>query len=335
MIDLTVMIPARREEFLGRTIQDLLENIQGDTEIIAVLDGYLPDSPLKPDPRVTVIYNPVPVGQRAAANQVAKIAKGKYLMKIDAHCAFDKGFDVKMLEAFKKTGDNVTMIPVMRNLHAFDWVCPKGHRRYQSPSSVCETCGKPTTKDVVWIPKKSPATHSFRFDKTMHFQYAGEMAKRPEIIKGALKLDGTHDTNLRETMSIQGSCFMLTREKYFELDICSEEFNSWGQQGVEVACKTWLSGGRVIVNMNTWFAHMFRTRGGDFGFPYPNPQAKVNENRELYRQLFQKDNWPLAVRKFQWLVDKFNPPDWGISKGAIYYERFDDKELDISLLQDQ
>ena len=305
-IDLTVMIPARNEEFLGKTIEECLKNIRGNTEIIAILDGYLPDPPLKPDPRVTIIYNPVAVGQRGATNQAVKIAKGKYVMKIDAHVALDEGFDVKMLEAFKETGDNVTMIPVMRNLHVFDWVCPDGHRRYQSQSGVCETCKKPTTKDIVWIPKKSPATHSFRFDKTMHFQYWGEWSK-------------TQTGDLRESMSIQGSCFMLTKEKYIELDICSEEFNSWGQQGVEVACKTWLSGGRVIVNMKTWYAHMFRTKGGDFGFPYSNPQNKVNENRELSRELFKKDKWPQATRKFQWLLDKFNPPDWVITKGMIYY----------------
>lgn len=305
--DLTVMIPARCEEFLGRTIQDVLEHIKGNTEIIAILDGYLPEVPLKPDPKLTIIYNPVAQGQRGAANQAAKIARGKYVMKIDAHVALDDGFDVKMLQAFKEVGDNVTMIPMMRNLHVFDWVCPEGHRRYQSPSGVCETCGKPTIKDIVWFAKPSPTTHSFRFDKTMHFQYWGEWSK-------------TQTGDLRESMSIQGSCFMLTKEKYFELDICSEDFHSWGQQGVEVACKTWLSGGRVIVNMRTWYAHMFRTRGGDFGFPYHNPQNKVNENRELSRELFQRDKWPQAVRKFQWILDKFNPPDWDTNqKGMIYY----------------
>lgn len=305
-MDLSIVIPARNEEFLGRTIQDILEHSTGKTEIIAVLDGYLPDPPLPVSDKITVIYNPQPVGQRGAANQAVRIAKGKYIMKVDAHCAFDEGFDTKMLDAFKETGDNVTMIPMMRNLHAFDWVCEDGHRRYQSPSGSCEECGKPTTKDVVWYPKPSPTTHSFRFDKTMHFQYWGEWSK-------------TQTGDLRETMSIQGSCFMLTKEKYFELDICSEEFHSWGQQGVEVACKTWLSGGRVIVNMKTWYAHMFRTRGADFGFPYSNPQKYVNENRELSRELFQRDKWPLATRKFQWILDKFNPPDWGITKGMIYY----------------
>ena len=321
MVDLTVIIPARNEEFLDRTVQDVLEHIKGNTEIIIILDGYLPDVPLKSDPRITVIYNPVAVGQRGAAKQAVKISRSKYIMKIDSHVALDDGFDVKMLEAFKKLDDNVTMIPLMRNLHVFDWVCPDGHRRYQGLSGVCNDCGKPTTKDIVWIPKKSPATFTFRFDKTMHFQYYGELAKRPENIKGALCNDGTYDTTLRETMSIQGSCFMMTKDRYLSLDIDSDAFNSWGQQGVEVACKTWMGPGegRVISNINTWYAHMFRTKGGDFGFPYPNPQNKVNENRELSRELFQRDKWPLATRKFQWLLDKFNPPDWGISKGMIYY----------------
>lgn len=230
MIDLSILIPARNEEFLARTVQDLLEHIEGNTEIIVVLDGYLPETPIKPDQRVTVIYNPVAEGQRAATNQAAKIANGKYLMKIDAHCAVDQGFDVKMLKAFEDLGDEVTIVPLMRNLHVFDWVCPEGHRRYQGLSGPCEECGKPTIKDVVWIAKESPKTFTFRFDKTMHFQYWSELAKREDNIKGAECLDGSFNTNYRETMSIQGSCFMITKKNYFELDICSEEFHSWGQQ---------------------------------------------------------------------------------------------------------
>ena len=208
-IGLTVLIPSRNEEFLDRTIQDLLKNIEGNTEIIAILDGYLPNPPLTQlDPRVTLIYNPQSKGQRAATNQAAKLAKGKYVMKIDAHVAFDKGFDVKMLEAFKETGDNVTMIPVMRNLHVFDWVCENGHRRYQGRSDTgCQECHSKEHKEIVWIAKSSPQSKAFRFDKTMHFQYWGEWAN---MQKG----------DLTETMSIQGSCFMLTKEKYFALDIC-------------------------------------------------------------------------------------------------------------------
>lgn len=312
MIELSILIPARNEEFLNRTIQDALENIEAQTEIIVVLDGYLPNPALTVnDDRITLIYNPVAHGQRGATNQAAKLAKGKYVMKSDAHLAYDKGFDRKMIEAYKSLpdGDNVTMIPVMKNLHVFDWVCPEGHRFYQGKNDVCETCGKKMIKDIVWQVKPSPSRFTFMFDKTLHFQYWGELAKR-----------ATGD--LRETLSIQGSCFMLTKERYFALDISSEtDFHSWGQQGVEVACKTWLSGGRVLANLNTWYAHLFRTNNFG-GFPYENPQSLVDDNRERSRELFQRNKWPLAIHTFEWLLDRFYPvPEWhdALKKGIIYY----------------
>ena len=129
-------------------------------------------------------------------------------------------------------------------------------------------------------------------------------------------------------MSLQGSFFLLTREKYWALNICDEGHGSWGQQGTEVACKTWLSGGRVIINKNTWYAHMFRTQGGDFGFPYPNPG--VQKARDYSKKLWLENNWPLAIHKLDWLTKKFKAPDWyvkapptpapgGLTKGIIFY----------------
>lgn len=306
MTDLSILIPARNEMFLAKTIEDILSNIEGDTEIIAVLDGAWADPAIPMHPRVTVVYLPISIGQRAATNLACQLSSAKYIMKVDAHCAFDKGFDVKMMADMQ---DDVTMVPTMRNLHAFDWVCPDGHRRYQSPSGPCTDCGKETTRDVVWIPKTNPSSRFYRFDRAMHFQYWNDYKKRPEA-----------KDELAETLTIQGSCFMLTRAKYWELDICSEEFGSWGQQGVEVACKTWLSGGRVISTSKTWYAHLFRTQGKDFAFPYPNPESEIEKNRQLSRDLFMGDKWPKAVRPFSWLLQKFAPvPDWDVKKGIIYY----------------
>ncbi|OFW53984.1 MAG: hypothetical protein A2163_07895 [Actinobacteria bacterium RBG_13_35_12] len=483
MIDLSILIPARNEIFLARTIKDILTNMEGNTEIIAVLDGAWADPPVKDDPRVTIIHHSESIGQRAASNEAARLSKAKYLMKVDAHCAFDKGFDVKMMADMQ---DNWTMLPIMRNLHAFDWVCPDGHRRYQSPSGVCTECGKETKMDIVWIAKTNPQSTAYRFDTDMHFQYQNDRKNTaeykygvilgyrlsfnpesisPRIIDFLTNLASSHgftcrgnnswirenmtfntmsfspvnnsggegtsevlfvrnqsevgrittpaiitkmvndwntftssfrkatdnpsiensvcecffpetmessistfvnssdpipatrsfinsdlikdlnniiggqfvysektssfhngsvtlipivDKELNESMSIQGSCFMVTRDKWFELDICSEEFNSWGQQGVEVACKTWLSGGKVIVNHKTWYAHMFRTQGGDFSFPYDNPQSKVLENRAKSKELFAGNKWFKAIHDFQWLINKFNPPDWQ-TKGILFY----------------
>jgi hypothetical protein len=102
---------------------------------------------------VTLIHHSQSIGQRAATNEAAKLSSGRYLMKVDAHCAFDQGFDRKMLEDMQ---DDWTLVPVMRNLHAFDWVCPDGHRRYQGPSGVCAECGKPTERDILWKAKHNP-----------------------------------------------------------------------------------------------------------------------------------------------------------------------------------
>lgn len=304
--DLSVVIPARHEEFLNQTIQDILKNKRGKTQIIVGLDGEWPMTPIETHPDVVVLFVPESIGQRAITNQCVRLSKAKYIMKADAHLAFDEGFDVKMMSLMQ---DHYTMIPVMRNLHVFDWVCSEGHRRYQGPSGDCQVCGKPTTKDVVWIPKKNPQSTAYRFDKTMHFQYWNEYGKKQQ-------------GDLTDSLSIQGSCFMLTREKYWELDICSETFSSWGQQGVEVACKTWLSGGEVKINRTTWYAHMFRTQGGDFGFPYPISMKEVQKNRETSRELFMKDKWEGAKYPFNWLIRKFNPPEWEDtppSRGILYY----------------
>lgn len=300
MPDLSILIPARNEMFLAKTIEDILSNIEADTEIIVVLDGKWADPQIPQHERVTIIYLPVSIGQRAATNMAAKLSRAKYLMKVDAHCAFDKGFDRKMIEAFKEVGDNTTMIPVMRNLHAFNWKCPDGHIRYQGPSGVCVDCGKETTRDVVWIPKTNPQSKSYCFDSEPHFQYFNEWVRTPEYKKQL-------ETGLTETMSIQGSCFMMTRRKYKELNACDEAFGSWGSQGIEIACKTWLSGGKVLVNHRTWYAHMFRTQGGDFGFPYEQSGNAVEKAKKTARDIFFNDKWEKQIRPLSWLIEKFWP----------------------------
>jgi hypothetical protein len=311
---LSIIIPARNEEFLSETVADLLKNIRGNTEIIVILDGAPAIKPNPEDPRVTVIYNSTAKGQRAATNQAVRMSRMKYVMKLDAHCSVDEGFDVKLMSVMQP---DWTLVPLMRNLHVFDWVCPEGHRRYQSPSGVCTECGKETIKDIVWIAKTRPESTSYRFDTTLHFQYFKEFQHRPE---------GKGD--LTETMSLQGSCFMLTRDKYRELNICDERFGSWGAQGTEVACKTWLSGGKCMVYHKTWYSHLFRTQGGDFGFPYEQDNRQVENARKLSRTLFLDNTWEKQKLPLSWLVDRFAPvPDWHDGKDNGMLEKIRNQPL--------
>lgn len=306
--DLSVIIPSRNEEFLSVTIENILKNKRAKTEVIAVLDGKWSNPPIVQHPDVNIIYVPESIGQRAATNLGVKLSTARFIMKLDAHCSWDEGCDKKMIEAFEKVGDDVTMVPIMRNLWMFDWKCYHcGWRGYQGPTpEKCPQCGKTDRirKKMLVIGKERPQSTSYCFDSEPHFQYFREYSKRPEVRKQA------EETGFTETMSLQGSCFMSTRDKYWELKLCDEEFGSWGNQGIEVAVKTWLSGGRVLVNHRTWYSHMFRTQGGDFSFPYNQSGREVQRTKQKVKEVLW-NKWDKAIHPLSWLIEKFWPiPGW-------------------------
>lgn len=302
-MDLSIIIPARHEMFLKQTIEDILLHREAETEVIAILDGEWAEPEVADSERVTLIYYPSSIGQRAACNQAVRFSQSKYIMKVDAHCSFEQGFDRKMLQSIEGH-DDWTMVPIMRNLWAFDWKCYHcGWKRYQGPTPLkCEHCGKTDKirRKMMWIGKLRPQSWSYCFDPEPHFQYFGDYKRRPEA-----------QGDLTETMSLQGSCFMMTKERYQALNICDEAFGSWGSQGLEVAIKSWLSGGRVMVNHKTWYAHMFRTQGGDFGFPYHISGHQVRDAKRTAKDLFFKNKWDKQIHPLNWLVEKFWPvPGW-------------------------
>lgn len=317
--DLSIIIPAREEMFLGKTIENILENMEGNTEVIAILDGYWPDPPIADDKRVTVVHHVESIGQRAATNEGAKISQAKYIMKIDAHCAVDKGFDVKLMADCQP---DWTMVPMMYNLHAFNWRCLNcGKQTYQGVKPVqckefievpwlkekgkCE--GKEFEMIMVWEPRWNRKTISWRFDKDMHFQYWKKHRKRPEA-KG----------DLIETMSFIGACMLMERERFWELEGCDEAHGSWGQFGTEWACKSWLSGGKLVTSKKTWFGHMFRTgnfkgffEGHGGSFPYNISGNAMERARQYSKDLWLNNKWDKAIHPLSWLVDRFKPvPGW-------------------------
>lgn len=313
MTDLSVLIPARNEVFLKNTIDDVLKNIRGDTEIIAVLDGAWADPPIEDNPRIHLVYKARSIGQRAAVNEAARLSSSKYIMKLDAHCAVAEGFDSALIEASQP---DLTQIPRMYNLHVFDWVCLDcSHRVYQGAVPVpCPVCkGVNFIKQLVWQPRMNRKTDFARFDKDLHFQYWREYEKRPEA-----------KADIADVMCFVGAAFFMERSRYWELGGLDEGHGSWGQMGVEISCKSWLSGGRQVVNKKTWFAHLFRTQPG-FGFPYPISAADQEAARDYSKRLWFGNNWEGQKLDFSWLINKFSPvPGWQstgkqLSKGIVYY----------------
>src|SRR3990172_6113558 len=118
MKDVSIIIPARNEVFLQKTVSDLLTKAEGDIEVIVILDGYWPTPQLVEDDRLKIIHRGKPLGMRAAINAGAAIAKGKYLMKCDAHCMFAQGFDILLAADCQ---DNWVVIPRRYALDAEKW----------------------------------------------------------------------------------------------------------------------------------------------------------------------------------------------------------------------
>lgn len=300
--DLSILIPARNEKYVANTVADILKNKRGRTEIIIGLDGAWAEPGLPDHDDVKLLYLPESIGQRGMQNKLARLSNAKYLAKVDAHCAFSEGFDVELLKTFEELGDNITVAPLMKNLHAFDWKCMKcGKRTYQGPKlTSCEDCDNTTDfrEKIVFAPRhRTPNSTSYRFDSDLHFQYFNEW-KEKQV------------GDLVESMSLQGSFFMCTADRYWSLPLCDESWGSWGQQGSEVAIKTWLSGGRVIINKRCWYAHLFRTQAG-FSFPYPQSGSGQQRARDICNDIFKNNKWQHQTLPLSWLVEKFWPvPGW-------------------------
>ena len=272
---LSILIPARNEEFLQQTIDDINKHKETDLEILVGIDDK-------------------PIGQRAMTNELARKAKGEYLLKCDAHISFSQGFDRELLEAMNQA---TVAVPALCNLYAYDWICDHGHRKPNEQFEnyeKCEQCGGGVKKQIVWQPIPRPIMSNYYFDTNLHFQYHPIQ----------------QEEKITETMTIQGSCFVISKDNYWDLEICDEKFGSWGQQGVEVACKVWLSGGRVITTRNAFYAHWFRL------FPYKNLTEEILKTQQYSKDIFFNNKWPKQKHPLSWLINKFKPlPDWHEESG--------------------
>jgi cephalosporin hydroxylase len=280
----SIIIPALNEKYLEKTIRNVLSMAQGEIEVIVLLDGYIPNPQIViNDNRVRFIHHEKTIGQRQSVNEGARLAKGKYIMKLDAHCALNQGFDVKLAQDCEY---DWTVVPRMYNLDV-DTFEPKFHKR----------------TDYMYI--TSPTN-----EKPFRAMYYGRQPDTTKLID--------------DTMCCMGPGWFMHKDRYWELGGMDEMHGGWGQMGIEVACKAWLSGGSLKVNKKTWFAHWFR---GDVGFPYEMSGKAVERARKYSQELWLNNKWHKQTRKFEWMVEKFSPPTWNTkSKFPELYNWIFDKE---------
>jgi len=285
---LSVIIPSRNEElYLNKTISNVLENAKGDIEVVTILDGWQPSERIE-DKRVVYIDHKESTGQRASINEGVEVSTGNYMMKLDAHCAVGPDFDRILIRDCEY---DMTMIPAMFNLDILTW-----QPRYFDDWNYAIKKGKLNCYMFI----------GWKDDRMRALYYPGKLRK--ELHKKE------KDKPIGDTMCCMGPGFFMHTDRFWELDGCDEGHGQWGQQGVEIACKAWLSGGRLVTNKDTWFAHYFRgggvPEGHKKGFPYHIKQQAINKARDYSEDLWLNDKWPKQERSMEWLVKKFNPPTW-------------------------
>lgn len=121
----SVVIPSYKDPYLQKTINSLIENSEGEIEIIAVLDGYWPETQLEDQKCLKIVHLGKNRGMRGAINAGMALATGEFVMKCDAHCAFDTSWDTKLKADCE---ENWAVVPVRYDLDVEKWV-KKGEKK--------------------------------------------------------------------------------------------------------------------------------------------------------------------------------------------------------------
>jgi glycosyltransferase involved in cell wall biosynthesis len=271
---LSIIIPSRNEKYLAKTVDDIFLKARGAFEVIVICDEQMQE--LQTRTNLYVCPKKGKPGLRSAMNQAIELATGKYIMKTDGHCMFGEGFD-EILTADME--DNWVVIPRRYSLIPESWEI-----NYKRPIVDGEYYVFP------WVPEITSV-------KT-----GGKWYQR-WIDHKELLID--------ETLAFQGSCWLTTKEHLKNIDGFGVE-TSTGEQFVleseELANKTWLSGGKCMINKKTWYAHWHK---GSAGRGYFINKWPIRNQRIFHTDYWMHDKWPKAIHTMEWLIERFMPiPGW-------------------------
>lgn len=307
MVDLSVIIPSRSAQWLAKTVDALLNKAEGSVEVVVVYDGRWPepDELPKDDPRLVQIHHGLVhdnYGMRESINAGVRASSGAYIMVIDEQTDVDQGYDVKLAADCE---DDWVVIPRRKRLEPITWTLIED--------------GRP---DIDYMAVEYPYLKPL--DKTQGLH--GKEWKRPERA----------DILIDDTPTMQGSCYFMTRKHWDNVirELDSTNYGTFTMEAQECGLKTWLSGGRVVVNKKTWYAHWHKGRAGK-GYGFSTEQyIKHQEGMEKGR-LYAIVYW-LNTKDFKydwdWFVTEKFPdmPGWS----SDWRERVErDKASDYSSLK--
>ena len=204
-------------------------------------------------------------GMRWAVNTGVETSVGEYIMKTDDHCMFGEGYDQILLSRIK---DNWIVTPRRFWLDVKKW-------------------------EIVDIGKRS-------------VDYERLLISNPNKIEGQIwnsRAKERAHKKMDETMLFQGSCYVMSRKHWNWLGGLHEEgYGDFAQEALEICMKTWLGGGRVIVNKNTWYAHKHRS----FGRLSKVTREDMDKGSRYARDFWINNRWKNRIHDLKWLFDRFN-----------------------------
>ena len=288
MSRVSIILPSRNEQYLVPTVKDLLAKATGDIEVIPVLEGYWPDPPLPDDPRVKVVHRGQPTGMRRAINTGVDVATGKYIMKLDAHCMVDEGFDEKLTQEYAE--DNWVMTVRRYSLNVGDPLDENGQKR---------------TVPEKWERKTDVAHKDYHYLSWPWLDEGGECRIHGRWWKERQR--ERSDIPVDEEMTSQGSCWLMSREHWYDrLDgLHCDGYGDFMQEFQEVGMRTWLGGGKVMVNKRTWYAHLHK--GKTHGRGYYLSRRSWRDGCQYSADFWVNNRWPERVHDIEWLVERFWP----------------------------
>ena len=161
---------------------------------------------------------------REAINTGVKCSNGKYLMRVDEHCMFNPGYDRLVLEEIE---DNWIVNFRRHKLDPVNWkVISENYIDYEKLLIIDKPNGFRKFSAVPWKSRTKE-----RKDKL-----------------------------LDEDMAMQGSCWVMARRWWDKVikRLDSTGYGTLYQDTVEMLFKTWKSGGKLMLNKKTWYAHKHR-----------------------------------------------------------------------------
>jgi glycosyltransferase involved in cell wall biosynthesis len=291
MSKLSVIIPSRNERFMPETVNDIFSKSTGDIEVIVVLEGGVPEQLPQKNKNLSYIVNEPAKGMRAAINAAVAVSRGEYLLKCDAHCMFEVGFD-EVLKANMQ--DNWIVIPRRHSLDPINWTLDHN--------------GK-SGRDYHYLDFPAPdKPHDAGMHGVEWPQRSRERANNPKY-------------DIDDTMSFQGSCWFMKKTWFTDFlgGMSEKGYGSFSQEPQEIGNKTWLGGGEIKVNKLTWYAHLHK--GKTYGRMYHQNNSEIVAGHLYSSRHWMNNEEPGILYEFKWLINKFSPvPGWPDNWQSIWDE---------------